>query len=152
VIAPMRAGLSTLALLIGTSLSLAQQPLRPSREACDANKLTGRPYVLCLEKSMLESSREMEALVERINGFIDMRSDLAAAQRSRWKSSLEEAQVLFVRFRNHECQAVAPFESSKPPQAPGGGRLAIGSFEERLLCLIDKNVTRIRELEFRYVK
>jgi|GEM_PF-1831370 len=146
----MRARLSVLALLIGTSLALAQTP-RPSREICDKAS-AGRPYVLCLEKAMFDSNKELEALVERILGFIDMRSDLAPVQRGRWKSSLEEAQVLFVRFRNHECQAVAPFESSKPPQAPGGGRLAIGSFEERLLCLIDKNVTRIRELETRYTK
>jgi hypothetical protein len=79
-----------------------------------------------------------------------MRTDLVSAQKGRWKSSLEEAQVLFVRFRNHECQAVAPFEGSKPPPLPGGGR--IGTFEERLLCLIDKNMTRIRELEARYTK
>ena len=147
----MRALFSVLYFLIGTWLALAQTP-RPSRDVCDANKLTGRPYVLCLEKAMFDSNRELEALVERIFGFIDMRDDLAPAQRGRWKSSLEEAQVLFVRFRNQECQAVAPFESSRPPQAPSGGRLAIGSFEERLLCLIDKNVTRTRELEARYLK
>lgn len=147
----MRAPLSVILLLIGTSLALAQQPQRPSREICD-KAISGRPYVLCLEKAMFDSNKELEALVQRILGFIEMRDDLAAAQKGRWKSSLEEAQVLFVRFRNHECQAVAPFESSRPPQAPGGGRLAIGSFEERLLCLIDKNVTRIRELEMRYTK
>jgi uncharacterized protein YecT (DUF1311 family) len=146
----MRARLCVLALLIGTSLASAQTQ-RPSREICD-KALAGRPYVLCLEKAMFDSNKELEALIERILGFIDMRADLAPAQKSRWKSSLEEAQVLFVRFRNHECQAVAPFESSRPPQAPGGGRLAIGSFEERLLCLIDKNVTRTRELESRYTK
>lgn len=101
---------------------------------------------------MRESNAELEALVERILNFIEMRADLAPPQKSRWKSSLEEAQVLFVRFRNHECQAVAPFESARPPQAAGGGRLAIGSFEERLLCLIDKNVARRRDLEIRYVK
>ncbi|MBY0532967.1 MAG: DUF1311 domain-containing protein [Xanthobacteraceae bacterium] len=146
----MRALLAVSFLLIGTALAVAQQP-RPSREICD-KVLAGRPYVLCLEKAMFDSNRELEALVQRILGFIDMRDDLAPPQKGRWKSSLEEAQVLFVRFRNHECQTVAPFESSRPPQAPGGGRLAIGSFEERLLCLIDKNVTRMRELEVRYVK
>jgi uncharacterized protein YecT (DUF1311 family) len=46
-----------------------------------------------------------------------------------------------VRFRNQECQAVAPYEG-------GGNR--IGAFEERLACLIDKNVMRVRELEARY--
>jgi len=146
----MRAQLALAFLLVSAAIAEAQHP-RPSREICDKAG-TGRPYVLCLEKAMFDSNRELEALVQRILGFIDMRDDLAPPQRGRWKSSLEEAQVLFVRFRNHECQAVAPFESSKPPQAPGGGRLAIGSFEERLLCLIDKNVTRMRELEIRYTK
>lgn len=145
----MRAWLSLFLLLVAGSPAFAQTK-RPSLESCDASKLSGRPYFLCLEKAMTESNRELEALVERIMAFIDMRPDLAPPQKSRWKESLEEAQILFVRFRNHECQAVAPFESSKPPPAPGGGR--IGSFEERLLCLIDKNVTRTRELEARYTK
>ncbi len=145
----MGAALFVLAFLVGLPSALAQQK-RPSLEICDAGKLSGRPYILCLEKAMRDTNSELETLVERIMGFIDMRADLAAAQKSRWKSSLEEAQILFVRFRNQECQAVAPFESSKPPVAPGGGR--IGFFEERLLCLIDKNVARTRELEARYVK
>ncbi len=139
----MRARLSVLFVLIGTALAVAQT-VRPSREICDSTKLTGRPYFICLEKAMFDSNRELEALVERILGFIDMRADLAPAQKGRWKNSLEEAQILFVRFRNQECQAVAPFEGTKT------GR--IGSFDERLTCLIDKNVTRMRELEVRYTR
>ena len=139
----MRATLSILIFLIGTSLALGQQ-IRPSREICDSTKLSGRPYFLCLEKAMLETNRELEALVERILSFIEMRPDLAPPQKGRWKSSLEEAQILFVRFRNQECQAVAPFEGTKT------GR--IGAFDERLTCLIDKNVARMRELESRYTK
>lgn len=147
----MRAPACVIALLIGC-LPVFAQTKRPSHEVCDANTLSGRPYILCLEKAMRDSNSGLEALVERIQGFIEMRSDLATAQKSRWKSSLEEAQILFVRFRNHECQSVAPFESSKPPPPAGGGRIPIGSFEKRLLCLIDKNVARTRELEARYVK
>lgn len=139
----MRGTFSILLFLCGISAAIAQ-PKRPSLELCDSSKLSGRPYFLCLEKGMMDSNRDLEALVERIMGFIDMRADLAAQQKSRWKSSLEEAQVLFVRFRNQECQAVAPFEGSKT------GR--IGSFEDRLLCLIDKNVERKRDLETRYTK
>jgi uncharacterized protein YecT (DUF1311 family) len=139
----MRALLLVLVFLIGAASAFAQSS-RPSRELCDAAKLSGRPYILCLEKGMFDTNRELETLVERILGFIEMRPDLAPAQKTRWKNSLEEAQVLFVRFRNQECQAVAPFEGTKT------GR--IGSFDERLLCLIDKNVTRIRELEARYIK
>lgn len=145
----MRATISLILLLITGSIAAAQTK-RPSLERCDPEKLTGRPYALCLENAMRDSNGELEALVERIMGFIDMRADLTAAQKGRWKSSLEEAQILFVRFRNQECQSVAPFEGTKPPQAPGGGRIAF--FEERLLCLIDKNVARTKELESRYTK
>lgn len=93
---------------------------------------------------MLDSNRELEALISRIYELIDSRGDLAAAQRGRWKASLEEAQILFVRFRNQECQAVAPFE--------GPNWQRVGTFEERLLCLIDKNIVRRRDLEARYTK
>ncbi len=139
----MRVVLASLYFAAGLSLAFAQSP-RPSREICDPKTLAGRPYFVCLEKAMFETNREMEALVARIQELIDTRGDLAPPQKGRWKSSLEEAQILFVRFRNQECQAVAPFEGTKT------GR--IGSFDERLTCLIDKNVTRIRELETRYTK
>jgi uncharacterized protein YecT (DUF1311 family) len=148
----MRVWFAALFLLTAALSAGAQQPLRPSQAICDAGKLSGRPYALCLEKAMRDSNSELEALVERIMGFIEMRADLQQAQKIRWKSSLEEAQILFVRFRNQECQSVAPFEGTKPPEGPRGGRIGFGSFEERLLCLIDKNVARTRELEARYVK
>jgi len=139
----MRAWLS-LFLLIASAAGAFAQTARPAREICDPKTLSGRPYYLCLEKAMLDSNRELEALVSRIYELIDSRGDLAAAQRGRWKSSLEEAQILFVRFRNQECQAVAPFEG------PNWAR--VGTFEERLLCLIDKNIVRRRDLEARYTK
>lgn len=139
----MRAWLSIFLLLVGSALAQAQIS-RPSHEVCDPKTLSGRPYFLCLEKAMFETNRELEALIARILELIESRGDLAAPQKARWKSSLEEAQVLFVRFRNQECQAVAPFEGTKT------GR--IGAFDERLTCLIDKNVTRIKELETRYTK
>lgn len=139
----MRAWLALIVVLTGAAAAFAQ-PQRPSREICDSKVLSGRPYFLCLEKAMLDSHREMEALVARIYELIERRGDMAPAQKSRWKASLEEAQILFVRFRNQECQAVAPFEG------PNWAR--VGTFEERLLCLIDKNVTRRRELELRYTQ
>lgn len=139
----MRAWLSLFLLIAGAAGAFAQTA-RPAREICDPKTLSGRPYYLCLEKAMLDSNRELEALVSRIYELIDSRGDLAAAQRGRWKSSLEEAQILFVRFRNQECQAVAPFEG------PNWAR--VGTFEERLLCLIDKNIVRRRDLEVRYTK
>jgi uncharacterized protein YecT (DUF1311 family) len=71
---------------------------------------------------------------------IEARADLIPAQRTRWKNMLEEAQGLFIRFRNFECQNVAPYES----------RPRIGSFENRLTCLVDRNTARARELQRRY--
>ncbi len=131
-----------LLLLVCADLAHAQQRQRPAFERCDSKALAGRAYFICLERAALDTHTEMEALVKRIGDLIESRVDLAAAQKSRWKNSLEEAQILFVRLRNQECQAVAPFESV--------GR--IGSFEQRLLCLVDKNLDRIRDLEFRYTK
>lgn len=139
----MRAWLAVLCVLLGTSLAHAQRA-RPSHELCDPKNLSGRPYFVCLERAVFDTNRQMDELTARIFELIESRGDLAPAQKGRWKSSLEEAQILFVRFRNQECQAVAPFEGTK------SGR--IGAFDERLACLVDKNVTRMRELEARYLK
>lgn len=122
---------------------LAAQDTRPSRALCDPAKFAGRAYFVCLEKQVYDTNTQLENKVKRINTIIEARGDLAAVQKNRWKNSLEEAQILYVRLRNQECQTVAPFE---------GANNRIGSFEERLRCLIDKNIGRIRELEGRYGK
>jgi uncharacterized protein YecT (DUF1311 family) len=130
------------AILILLVAPLAAQE-RPSRAACERTKFTGRGYIECLEKHSREAHDALEALVTKIRAAIDDRTELAPVQKTRWKNAIEEAQVLYVRFRNQECQAVAPYE---------GANNRIGAFEERLACLIDKNVARIRELEARYGK
>ena len=132
------------AILFLMTAPLAAQDERPSRAACERTKFTGRGYIECLEKNSREADAALEALVIKIRAAIDGRAELAPVQKTRWKNAIEEAQVLFVRFRNQECQAVAPYE--------GGGTNRIGAFEERLACLIDKNVGRVRELEARYGK
>jgi uncharacterized protein YecT (DUF1311 family) len=134
--------LAVAVLLILVAPLAAQE--RPSRAACDRTKFTGRGYIECLEKHSREADSALEALIMKIRAGIDERAELAPVQKTRWKNGIEEAQVLYVRFRNQECQAVAPYE--------GGGTNRIGSFEERLACLIDKNVMRVRELEARYGK
>ena len=137
----------TVAILLSLTAPLAAQLAaqeRPSRAACERGKFTGRGYIECLEKNSREANDALEALVARIMTSIGERAELAPVQKNRWKNAIEEAQVLFVRFRNQECQAVAPYE--------GGGTNRIGAFEERLACLIDKNVGRVRELEARYGK
>jgi len=124
-------------LLAGT----ARADHRPSHTACDRAKLAGRNFVECLERAVRESDAALSEAFTRAHARIDARSDLAPTQRTRWKNLLDEAHGLFVRFRNFECQNVAPYESA-------GGR--IGSFEERLACLVDKNATRSSELTARY--
>ena len=113
---------------------------RPSAAQCDRGKLAGRGYIECLEKVLRDSDEAVGHANRRAHATIDARSDLAPTQRTRWKNTLDEAQGLFVRFRNFECQNVAPYE--------GGSR--IGSFEERLACLVDKNLMRLEELRRRY--
>jgi uncharacterized protein YecT (DUF1311 family) len=120
----------------------AAQDVRPSRQ-CERAKLPGRGYIECLEKLSRETTEALDAAVERIRGQIDARSELAPVQKARWKNGLEEAHVLFIRFRNQECQSVAPYE---------GPNNRIGAFEERLACLVDKNTARLRDLEARYGK
>jgi uncharacterized protein YecT (DUF1311 family) len=114
--------------------------LRPSGELCNRSKLAGRGYIECLEAALRDTDRAVTEAVRKAQSDIDARADLAATQRTRWKNVLDEAQGLFVRFRNFDCQNVAPYE--------GGTR--IGAFEERLACLIDKNVARTRDLQRRY--
>ncbi|HEX5778083.1 MAG TPA: lysozyme inhibitor LprI family protein [Xanthobacteraceae bacterium] len=113
---------------------------RPSAAQCDRAKLAGRAYIECLEKALRDSDEAVGHANRRAHTAIDARSDLAPTQRTRWKNTLDEAQGLFVRFRNFECQNVAPYE--------GGSR--IGAFEERLACLVDKNLMRLEELRRRY--
>src|SRR5690606_24665911 len=103
---------------------------RPAAAQCDRSKLAGRGYIECLEKALFDADAALTEANRRAHTAVDARSDLAPTQRTRWKNMLDEAHGLFVRFRNFECQNVAPYE--------GGSR--IGSFEERLACLVDKNL------------
>ena len=129
-------------LALSTLLSgMAAAETRPAHAACDRQKLAGRAFIECLETALRDTDRAVRDAVARAQGRIEARSDLVPTQRTRWKNVLEEAQGLFVRFRNFDCQNVAPYEGS-------GGR--IGAFEERLACLIDKNTLRLRDLDARY--
>ena len=114
---------------------------RPSAELCDRTKLAGRAFIECLESALRDTDRALAEANAKARAAVDARADLAPTQRTRWKNVLDEAQGLFVRFRNFDCQNVAPYEGS-------GSR--IGAFEERLTCLVDKNLTRIGDLQRRY--
>ncbi len=108
--------------------------------ACDRGKLVARSYFECLETAVRDSDKMLADAHGRALGVVEARGDLAPVQRTRWRNMLEEVQGQFIRFRNFECQNVAPYE----------GKKGIGAFEERLICLIDKNSARAKELGGRY--
>ena len=118
------------------------QDARPSQQACDRAKLAGRAYIDCLGAAARTAEQTLADAIQRARVAIDTRPDLVALQKIRWKNALDEAQNAFIAFRNIECQNVAPYE----------GQRGIGSFEERLACLVDKAIIRARELDSRYGK
>jgi uncharacterized protein YecT (DUF1311 family) len=125
---------------LATTLPSFAGERRPSDIACDRGKLVARAYFECLEAAVRESDKQLSEAHARALGIVDARSDLAAVQKTRWRNMLEEVHGQFIRFRNFECQNVAPYE----------GKKGIGAFEERLTCLIDKNQARINDLAGRY--
>ena len=137
-----RAGISAIAaiLVLGT-LSAVASGLRPVSAVCDRGKLPGRGFIECLEAALGNSDRALADASVHALARIEARADLANTQRMRWKNVLEEAQGQFIRFRNFDCQNVAPYEGAS-------GR--IGAFEERLACLVEKNLARTQGLLRRY--
>jgi uncharacterized protein YecT (DUF1311 family) len=135
----MRSALISLLTILAITPAEAQQA-RPSQAICERAKLPGRDYIECLEKASRDSDRTMNEALARARAVIESHAELAGVQKTRWKSALEEAQGVFLRFRGLECQNVAPYEGAR----------GIGTFEERLACLVDKNAARARDLEARY--
>lgn len=127
-----------LALSISSPLLAAEK--RTSDIACDRGKLFARSYFECLEKAVRETNDKLNEAHARALGVVEARADLVPVQKTRWKNMLEETHGQFIRFRNFECQNVAPYE----------GKKGIGAFEERLACLVDKNNARINEMGSRY--
>jgi uncharacterized protein YecT (DUF1311 family) len=132
--------LLTFLFLIVSAASAFTAERRPSDIACDRGKLAARGYFECLETAVRDSDKILADAHARALGVVDARADLAAVQKTRWRNMLEEVQGQFIRFRNFECQNVAPYE----------GKKGIGAFEERLTCLIDKNNARAKDLAGRY--
>jgi uncharacterized protein YecT (DUF1311 family) len=117
-----------------------QAGVRASTTSCDGNRLVGRDYSECLRKAQEESEKAMSAAMAAAAAAVDKAPNTPAPQRQRWKRSLEDVQALWVRFRNAECQDVAPFETTNKARV----------FEERNACIIDHNVRRTEDLRRRY--
>ncbi|MFG1424310.1 lysozyme inhibitor LprI family protein [Roseixanthobacter liquoris] len=112
----------------------------PATARCRSGEVLAREYNRCLYDAIQLSEKGMEAALANAFAVIDARSDLLPAQRNRWRTLLDEAQIRYGMYRNFDCQSVAPFE----------GRRGIGDFEQRALCLIANNERRAEDLRRRY--
>jgi len=113
---------------------------RPSQTACDTARLGARDLADCLRTAADKADRDLRTAVEAAIKSIDQRQGLLSSQKARWRRSLNEAQSLWVGWRDSECQDVAPFE---------GGMAAKGG-DPRLSCIIDSDQARIASLKSRY--
>ena len=108
--------------------------------ACDTKKLGAKDLADCLRQATDKSERDLAATFEAAGKGIDGRAGLQGGQKARWKRSLNDAQALWVRYRDADCQDVSPFEQGI---GKSGG-------DTRLTCIIDQNDRRISEMKARY--
>jgi uncharacterized protein YecT (DUF1311 family) len=113
---------------------------RPSQVVCDTKKMGGRELADCLRAGADRADKELMAVVEAAIKSIDARQGLLSSQKARWRRSLNDAQALWVGWRDSECQDVAPFEAG---MAAKGG-------DPRLSCVIDYDAQRVASLKARY--
>lgn len=114
--------------------------LKPSQAACDARKIGARDLADCLRSAADRADRDLSAGVDAALKSIDGRAGVLAAQKARWKRSLNESEEQWLSWREVECQDVAPFESGM--NAKGG--------DPRLACIIDRDAERVADLKGRY--
>ena len=118
----------------------AAEPPSPSQAACNTAKLGGGDLAQCLRAAADKTNKTLTETFDAALKSIDARQGMLSSQKSRWRRSLGEAQEEWVRWRDSECQDVAPFE---------GGMGATGG-DPRLSCIIDDNSARIASLKTRY--
>ncbi len=122
-----------------TSSAADEQP-RPSQSACDTAKLGGGDLVACLRAAADKTDKALTAAFDAALKSIDAHEGVLSSQKARWRRALNDAQALWIGWRDSECQDVAPFE---------GGMGAAGG-DLRLSCIIDDNSARIASLKARY--
>lgn len=121
--------------------------LRPC-ETGDGGRDT-RVYLDCLGAALKSSEEELARAVSASFAAIEANGALADAQRRRWTALLDEAQGRFMRWRDFECQSIAPYESGDETVV-GGRRAGIGLLSERMRCLLRHNLLRAEDLTRRY--
>jgi uncharacterized protein YecT (DUF1311 family) len=119
--------------------AMADQP-RPSQLACDTKKIGAKDLADCLRAAADRSDKELAGALAAAIKEIEARPGLLAAQKNRWKRSLNDSQSLWLNWRDADCQDVAPFEAGM--SAKGG--------DPRLGCIIDHDAQRVDELKSRY--
>jgi len=128
------------ALAASAVAAAAAENLRPSQLACDAKKIGARELAECLRTSADRADRDLSASIEAAIKSIDARQGVLSSQKARWKRSLNDAEALWIGWRDAECQDVAPFEAGMG--AKGG--------DPRLACIIDHDAERIADIKARY--
>ncbi len=136
----MRILLLATALAASAVTAAAAENLRPSQLACDAKKIGARELAECLRTSADRADRDLSASIEAAIKSIDARQGVLSSQKGRWKRSLNDAEALWIGWRDAECQDVAPFEAGMG--AKGG--------DPRLACIIDHDAERIADIKARY--
>jgi len=136
----MRILLLAAALAASAVAAAAAENLRPSQLACDAKKIGARELAECLRTSADRADRDLAASIEAAIKSIDARQGVLSSQKARWKRSLNDAEALWIGWRDAECQDVAPFEAGMG--AKGG--------DPRLACIIDHDAERIADIKARY--
>jgi uncharacterized protein YecT (DUF1311 family) len=138
--------LLTIALLV---LAAGAMPARAGTETgCDPATMTGGTFAQCLTAADKKSAEELDAAMANAMASIATRSGVFEAQRPRWKHSLADSQEIWLRFRNGECQEVAPFEGQAAVTNALRNRMA--AFEARLTCSVRMNRARAADLLARY--
>src|SRR5579872_4787595 len=135
----MKSLIASALVLLAAGSALADAP-RPSELACDAKKIGAKDLAGCLRAAADRSDKELAGALEAAVKSIETRPGLLAAQKARWKRSLNDSQALWLNWRDADCQDVAPFEAGM--SAKGG--------DPRLGCIIDHDVQRVDELKARY--
>jgi uncharacterized protein YecT (DUF1311 family) len=115
---------------------------------CDPAALKGPALTACLTEAVKQSERNLQAAVDSAIASIGTRPGVFDSQRARWKNALTDSQADWLRFRNAECQDVAPFEGQAGSTSAVKNRVA--AFEAKLICTVRLNGERIADLASRY--
>lgn len=145
----MRRALACLALACLGSLLLAGLPAHADPVAgCDPDTLKGPAFTQCLTQAEKTSTADLATRFSAVLASIDTRKGVFDTQRTRWKNSLTASQEAWERFRNDECQNVAPFEGQSLSVSALRNRVA--AFEAKLICTVEMNAARAADLARRY--